>query len=274
MSPRAYITAIALLLSLSTVAQVAVRDMRGLTREQIDSIVHPTVAADGALVILADRPSHELGTLAETDAPVSRTFTLTNVSDKALRIARVRTTCGCTAATFDTTAIAPNGTTQVVLTYNPKNRPGTIDVDAFVYIEGYDARPMARLSLYGEVTDNDVWSHLPHTMGTLRVKRTTATFSELPATGKPSVRIPCANSGNKALHLTSRMLPGYATFSTEPATITPGAEADMVITIDVAKLPKQEGTLQFPLLIEGIGGRPSERTIDIIIKDINKDKRR
>lgn len=274
MSPRAYITAIALLLSLSTVAQVAVRDMRGLTREQIDSIVHPTVAAEGTHLVRADRPSHELGTLAETDAPVSRTFTLTNVSDKALRITRVHTTCGCTAATYDTTAIAPNGTTQVVLTYNPKNRPGTIDTDAFVYFEGQGNRPLVRLSLYGEVTDSDVWSHLPYTMGALRVKRTTATFSELPATGKPSVRIPCANSGNKALRLTSRMLPSYASFRTEPETIAPGAEADMVITIDVAKLPKQKGDLQFPLLIEGIGGRPSERTIDIIIKEINEDKRR
>ena len=266
MSPRAYITAIALLLSLSTVAQVAVRDMRGLTREQIDSIVHPTVAPDGAHLIRADHLSLELGTLAETDAPVSRTFTLTNVSDKALRITRVHTTCGCTAATFDTTAIAPNGTTQVVLTYNPKNRPGTIDTDAFVYFEGQGNRPLVRLSLYGEVTDSDVWSHLPYTMGALRVKRSTATFSELPATGKPSVRIPCANSGNKALRLTSRMLPSYASFRTEPETIAPGTEADLVITIDVAKLPKQKGDLQFPLLIEGIGTRPSERTIQVIIE--------
>ena len=39
---RLSLTAIALLLALSTVAQVAVRDMRGLTREQIDSMMNPT----------------------------------------------------------------------------------------------------------------------------------------------------------------------------------------------------------------------------------------
>ena len=266
MFSRVYITAAALLLTLCTNAQVTVRDMRGLTREQIDSIVHPTVAADGAHVILADRPSHELGTLAETDAPVSRTFTLTNVSDKAQRIARVRTTCGCTAATFDTTAIVPNGSTQVVLTYNPKNRPGTIDTDAFVYFEGQGNRPLVRLSLYGEVTESDVWSYLPYTMGPLRVRRTAITFSELATSGKPSLRIPCANSGDKPLRLTSHMLPTYATFRTEPEVIVPGTEADMVITIDIAQLPKQNSALHFPLLIEGIGGRPSVRTIQVTIE--------
>ena len=62
------------------------------------------------------------------------------------------------------------------------------------------------------------------------------------------------------------MLPSYASFRTEPETIAPGTEADLVITIDVAKLPKQKGDLQFPLLIEGIGTRPSERTIQVIIE--------
>ncbi|MBR5235063.1 MAG: DUF1573 domain-containing protein [Bacteroidaceae bacterium] len=256
----------ALLLTLGVDAQVAVRDMRGLTREQIDSIVHPTVSAQGANVLRCEPTNFDLGTMNEEDAAVSRTFTLYNVSDKAVRIERVRTTCGCTSATFDSTAIAPGKKTQITLTYNPKNRPGTIDVDAFVYIADGAKQPMARLSLYGEVTDNDVWSHLPYTMGTLRVKRKEATMSELPTQGRPSLRILCANSGNKPLRLSAPMLPRYAAFSTEPEVIAPGTEADLVITIDITKLPKQDTSIHLPVLIEGIGGRPSERTLHITIE--------
>ena len=263
---RFYLIALALLLSLSTAAQVAVRDMRGLTREQIDSIVRPKVSPQGAEQLVAEHDTHDLGDLSEDDEPVSHTFTLRNVSDKSLRIQRVHTTCGCTAAAFDTTAIAPGATTKVTLTYDPEDRPGTIDVNAFVYLADGSKQPTARLSLYGEVLDSDVWSHLPQTMSTLRVKRKEVTITELPATGKPSVRIACANSGERPLRLKASMLPAYATFHTDPEVIAPGTEADIVVTIDVAKLPKLGETLRFPMLIEGLTGRPSERTIYVNIE--------
>ncbi|MBR3859583.1 MAG: DUF1573 domain-containing protein [Bacteroidaceae bacterium] len=263
MNRRAYILACVLWASAVAGAQVPVRN---LSRAQIDSLVHPTLHAEGDKVLRADKLSCDLGKMKETDKPVSRTFRLRNVSNAVQRISRVHTTCGCTVAAFDTTAIAPNGETAITLTYNPKNRPGTIDVDAFVYVEGDDRQPMARLSLYGEVMDSDEWRHLPHAMGTLRVKRKEVCFAELPAHGKTSMRVLCANSGSKPLHLTSRLLPPYAAFHTEPDVIAPGEEADLVITIDVDKLPKQDGTVRGSLLIEGIGGKPSERMLQLIIE--------
>ena len=263
---RLSLTTLALLLSLSTAAQVAVRDMRGLTREQIDSIVRPKVSPQGATQLVTEHDTHDLGNLSEDDAPVSHTFTLRNASGKSLRIQRVRTTCGCTEAAFDTTAIAPGATTKVTLTYDPEDRPGTIDVSAYVYLADGSKQPTARLSLYGEVLDSDVWSHLPQAMSTLRVKRKEVTITELPATGKPSVRIACANSGERPLRLKASMLPAYATFRTEPEVIAPGTEADIVVTIDVTKLPKRADTLRFPMLIEGLTGRPSERTLYVNIE--------
>ena len=144
---------------------------RNLTRAQIDSIMNPTLHAEAVKMVLADKLSYDLGQLAETANPVSHTFSLRNVSDKAMRISRVRTTCGCTVAAFDSALVGPGKEVAITLTYNPKNRPGTIDVDAFVYVEGYEHQPMARLSLYGEVIDGDEWRHLPQAMGTLRLKR-------------------------------------------------------------------------------------------------------
>lgn len=249
------------------VAAGAQTPVSNLTRAQIDSIVNPTLHAEATKVLCADNVSIDLGKMLETDNPVNRTFRLRNVSNTPQRISRVRTSCGCTVATFDSTLIVPGGETVVTLTYNPKNRPGTIDVDAFVYIERFDRQPMARLSLYGEVLDSDEWRHLPQSMGVLRLKRKEVLFSELPVHGKTTMRILCANSGTRPLKLTSRILPPYATLHTEPALIAPGEEADLVITIDVDKLPKREGEVRAPLIVEGVGGRPSERTIQIVIEN-------
>ena len=240
--------------------------IRNLTREQIDSIMNPTLHDEASKVLYAGKLFDDLGKLSENDRPVSRTFSLRNVSGKAIRISRVRTTCGCTVADFDSTLIAPDGEVAITLTYNPKNRPGTIDVDAFVYVEGCDRQPMVRLSLYGEVLDSDEWRHLPQMMGSLRLKRKEVCFSELPVQGKTTMRILCANSGVKPLKLTSRILPPYASLHTEPAVIAPGEEADLVITIDVGKLPSAVEEIRVPLIIEGVGGRPSERTLQVVIQ--------
>ena len=250
----------------SAVVGVAQTSMRNLTREQIDSIMNPILHAEAAKVLRADRTSYDLGRMSETDGPVNRTFNLCNVGDKALRISRVRTTCGCTAAAYDTMMIAPGKEAAITLTYNPKNRPGTIDVDAFVYVEGYGQQPMVRLSLYGEVLDSDEWRHLPQAMGTLRLKRKQVHFSELPVHGKTTMRVLCAHSGTKPLKLASRILPPYASLHTVPAVIAPGEEADLIVTIDVDKLPKGTAEIQAPLIVEGVGGKPSERTLQIVIE--------
>ena len=237
-----------------------------LTRAQIDSIMSPTLHAGADEILQIGKDSYDLGKLSETDGLVSHTFRMRNVSGKPQRICRVRTTCGCTVAAYDTTAIASGDEVSITLTYNPKNRPGTIDVDAFVYLEVNERQPMARLSLYGEVLDSDVWRHLPQSMGTLRLKRKEVRFTELPPKGKTTMCILCANSGNKPLKLSSRILPSYAALHTEPMVIAPGEEADLVVTIDVDKLPKKEGVLRAPLIVEGVGGKPSERTLHIVIE--------
>ena len=247
------------------VAVGAQTPMRNLTRAQIDSIMNPTLHAEASNILAADKASHDLGKLNEMDGLVNHTFRLRNVSKKPLRISRVRTTCGCTAAAYDTTAIAVGEEAQITLTYNPKNRPGTIDVDAFVYVEGNDRQPMARLSLYGEVIDGDVWRHLPEAMGTLRLKRKEVHFAELPTQGKTTMRILCANSGTKPLRLSSKIQPPYASLHTVPEVIAPGEEADLIVTVDVDKLPKEE-LLRAPLIVEGVGGGLSERTLYIVIE--------
>ena len=100
---RVYILFAVFLLAIAVSAQIP---MRSLTREQIDSILNPALHADASRTLFSDIVSFDLGKLNETDNPVSRTFRLRNVSKSLLRIARVRTTCGCTVADHDTMSIA------------------------------------------------------------------------------------------------------------------------------------------------------------------------
>lgn len=81
---------------------------------------------------------------------------------------------------------------------------------------------------------------------------------------RPSERILCGNSGDKPLRLSALIIPKFATFRTEPEVIQPGSEADIVVTIDASLIPAgKEKTFTFPIIIEGVDARPSDRTLNI-----------
>ena len=71
---------------------------------------------------------------------------------------------------------------------------------------------------------------------------------------RPSERILCGNSGNQSLRLSAaESIPEFATFRTEPEVISPGSEADVVITIDASLIPVEKGrSFTFPIIIEGV----------------------
>lgn len=221
-------------------------------------------------ILCFDRTVLDIGTLTEDDAPQTYRFTCTNVGGKTVKLTRVRTTCGCTAADVRMGEILPGETRVIALTYTPKNHPGTIDTNAFIYLSSSDSLPAARLTLRGNVLPGaDEWARYPYAMGKLRLKQNRMEFREVAAGKRPSERILCGNSGDKPLRLSASHLPVFATFSTEPEVITPGSEADIVVTIDASLIPADKGsTFIFPLVLEGVDGQPSERTLNIKVNRI------
>lgn len=52
------------------------------------------------------------------------TFTVTNEGDEAVRIARIKTSCGCTGSVVDRKIIAPGGSSEIVGVFNKGKRQG------------------------------------------------------------------------------------------------------------------------------------------------------
>lgn len=233
--------------------------------EEIEAVVNPVLADDAELIVKFDSTVCNIGSLTEDDAPKKVCFSFTNVSEKPVIITMVRTNCGCTLAEVDVKTILPGEKGRVVLKYVPKNHPGTIDTNAFVYIEGLDKKPVAKLTLLGNVLPGkDQWSRFRYAMGKLRLKRNSVYFDEVCKGMNYEERILCGNSGKTPLKLSAVMLPSFVTFRTEPEVIEPGCEADIVITIDESKIPSEKnGYFSFPVIVEGIHCKPSDRSIEI-----------
>ena len=94
-------------------------------------------------------------------------------------------------------------------------------------------------------------------------------FQEVIPGKQPSERILCGNSGDKPLRLSALIIPKFATFRTEPEVIQPGSEADIVVTINTSEIPVERGkSFTFPIIIEGVDARPSDRTLNIKVNCI------
>lgn len=236
-----------------------------MTREEIEAKVHPALMANGNRILQFDTCRLSVGTLDEEDQPRTVSFRFRNVSQHSLTLTKVTTSCGCTGAVFSKKPLAPQEESSIKLTFHPKNRPGTVDAEALVYTNLSDQAPVARLSLAGYVKAGDEWNHLPKSMGHLRLTRKQVEFLLSEKVSKQ--RIACGNSGNQPLKLKALLLPTGLTFHSEPAVLQPGQEGDLVISLEPEKinlLDTDEKTLS--IILDGVNGKPSERTIKVIIK--------
>lgn len=107
--------------------------------------------------------------------------------------------------------------------------------------------------------------------GKLRLKQNKVTFRiAAGGNGRQTERILCGNSGTTDLKLSVMNLPRYATFKTEPEVIKPGQEADIVISIDASKMTGKTKSFKAPLILDGVTGRPSDRTLTLEVNLTDK----
>ena len=83
------------------------------------------ICASAQFVSLSDTVS--FGLIREADGPVTKRVYVKNVSDSEASILSVRPTCGCTAADFLRSPVAPGDSAWIELTYNPARRPGSFE---------------------------------------------------------------------------------------------------------------------------------------------------
>ncbi|MCF0198895.1 MAG: DUF1573 domain-containing protein [Bacteroidaceae bacterium] len=191
-------------------------------------------------------------------------FRLTNTSAEPQQIAAPVATCGCTQVSYyPRRPIAAGQTDSIVVQFQSDRNAGTVDEPVLIYSVTDDAQPIAKLHVLGTIqeTADSKWRHLPASMGPLRLKRKTVTFGASDVV----MRIPCANTGAVPLCLTVTLLPPYATLVTDPATIAPGAEADIVVRIDRQRLPALR-PLKAAIVLDGVPCDLRDRRISLTIE--------
>lgn len=235
-----------------------------LSRAAIDSVRALHAMREGGDVLHFSKSRIDMGAMFESDTARIVSFFFENRGGKSVTIERVATSCGCATVKFDTAVIAPRGKGRIDVRFSPKGKAGTVDTDIFVYLSGENA-PVARLVLQGNVIGSDEWEHLPLRMGALKLKSRKVDFGRVTRGQRRIERIACANAGVVPLRLSTLIKPQYVKLRTEPEVLQPGEEGDILIIVDAARLKKMVGEQRFRVVVEGVEGAPSVRTIEGVL---------
>lgn len=229
----------------------------------LDSIANPPIERLECLKF--DKETVDLGEIREDAEPVQAVFTLTNEGEKPVSILRISTSCGCTTALHEKSSIAAGASTQIRLFYNPKSQSGKQTRKAYIYTDASPAHPSAALSLKVKVLPGELPQGFPVLMGSLALSRKDVCFRFAPGEEKAVERIVCRNIGRKELRLRALdgFCPTWLKFRTEPQVILPGAEAEIILAANAQELPSEARTGFALVVINGLGGKPSERTLNV-----------
>ena len=244
--------------------------VKRLSREAIDSMRNRKVLDGGDSILSFGTKVIDFGTVYETDTARFFSFPFRNVSKEKVVVRNISANCGCIHSFCDKYEIEPGEEGCLFVKFSPKGRSGTVDKNIFVYTSLSDRTPVVKLTLLGNVVDLNEWRHLPVLMGgSLRLKYRHLAVGHIEPGTSPQVRIPCANVGTYPLRLSSRLLPDFMDFATEPVELSPGEEGDIVITIDGDKL-SAGSHVRYSILVDGVEGRVSDRMIEIDFENIKE----
>lgn len=251
-----------ILLVVATLATVHVvaQDIPMLSRTALESLVHPALSDTASRVLRAEKESIDLGRISDEEL-CRATFKLCNTSDREIAITALRSTCSCLKVKNSIESIAPNELSSVSVEFNPTGRSGRFSVDLLVYSTLDEELPSLRLNLCGEIESSDEWSHLPFSMGVVRLSRKSVHFDR----NTLSERIAVANTSDEYVVLSAQPTIEGITLRTEPERLAPNGEGDIVISYTPTSHTAQD--IESIVIIEGCGkAHPTDRMIKITIK--------
>lgn len=213
-----------------------------------------SLSANGQLVF--DSASWDFGSIRETDGRVSHTFTGENRGEKPLVILDVVTTCGCTVPQFSRQPIKPGDKTQITVTFDPTNRPGSFSKDLGIYSS--ERRKVATLTIQGSVAPRpkSIEEQYPvDAGGGLRLGTSLCAFSYIYPDLLKQSSVTYANTSTRTLFLdlNPQQTSGLLTID-YPRQIAPGEQGEINLSYLNPSAKFQYGT-QRDLLEVSIDGR-------------------
>lgn len=202
------------------------------------------------------------GEIREQDGRVTHTFLGRNEGKEPLVIVEVTASCGCTTPEFSRQPILPGEQTQITVTFDPLNRPGSFSKELSVFSSRRER--VARLRVTGSVIarERSLEEVYPFDLGAgLRLDGTFHAFAYLYRGREASTQFRAVNTTDEPVHLRLESLSPNSTLTlTYPRELAPGEHIHIGISCRVPTDSPTYGTVQEEVALY-LNGRRAPRTL-------------
>lgn len=187
-----------------------------------------------------DETRHDFGEIAESEKAVSHTFGFTNNGDAPLVIYGTASGCGCTAAEYSASPVAPGGRGYVKVTYTAEGNPGR-------FVKGIRVKsniPLGEtlLTVEGRVIRDDAYSTAgyPRNVNGLRLSSTNILFGNITQGEKACRTISAINGNDDTVTVTFPDGGGRISAEAVPSAAGPGEKVAIKLCFDSSGLWGEE----------------------------------
>ena len=220
-------------------------------RSLIIGLLMTSLSAAAQQSLEAQKPVINVGQVVFMN-PVSADFEITNKSGKQLKISQVRTSCGCTEATYPHQSIAENAQFSVKATYDAKQM-GHFQKQIAVYTD--DAAKPLILTMRGVVVEEimDFAGEYPYQLGDLLVDKNSIEFDDVNRGDMPMAKIHVKNPTEQSVEPVVMHLPNYLRAEVSPSKIAPGHSGLITVLLNSHSL-RDYGLTQTVVYLGGFPG--------------------
>lgn len=193
-------------------------------------VVAFTTAEAQKAKIVFNEMSHDFGTFKESAGPQTTTFKFTNEGSQPLVLNSVRASCGCTTPKWTREPVAPGGTGEIQVSYNPKNRPGSFNKSVTVQSNAENGTVVLRINGRVEEREKTLAELYPRQIGDLRVKTNHISFARIKENAVETKELELVNDTDKPIEVGFRTVPKHLTAKLEPETIPAHSKGKLIVT--------------------------------------------
>lgn len=212
--------------------------------------------------IVFDKTEHDFGSFKESDGDQTFAFKFTNSGSVPLILNSVNASCGCTTPKWTREPVAPNATGEIVVSYNPKNRPGVFTKAITVGSNAENSNVVLTIKGQVEQREKTLAELYPRQIGELRAKSNHVSFAQLKQTAVETQELELVNDTDKPIAVGFQTVPAHIKVSVSPATIPAKGKGMLTLTYD-AKAANTYGFASHRIFLSLNGSKDYKNSIGV-----------
>ncbi|HSO88389.1 MAG TPA: DUF1573 domain-containing protein [Draconibacterium sp.] len=231
------------------------------------SVVFLVVALNTGLAnaqpkITFEKTEHNFGSFLEAAGVQTTTFKFKNTGNAPLIVNNVKASCGCTTPKWTRDPIAPNGSGEITVSYDPKNRPGAFTKSVTVGSNAENST--VNLTISGQVQQREktLAEKYPREIGTLRAESNHISFAQLKQSAVETKELELINDTDKPVKVELQTVPAHLTAKVTPETIPAKGKGILSVSYN-AKLADTYGFASHRIYLSLDGSKDYKNSIGV-----------